>query len=110
MNKPLADYVKLPEFDEYKEWFKDFADLYREDGICQVTWKTLDGPMQHSGMSHRACSQLTRVLSLDFKNEIIIFTHIGHSWNALSPIPTAGRFILNCPPSASSTSILTIPT
>ena len=29
MNKPLADYVKLPEFDEYKEWFKDFADLYR---------------------------------------------------------------------------------
>ena len=80
MNKPLADYVKLPEFDEYKEWFKDFADLYREDGICQVTWKTNDGPMQHSGMSHRACSQLTRVLSLDFKNEIIIFTHIGHSW------------------------------
>ena len=80
MNKPLADYVKLPEFDEYKEWFKDFADLYREDGICQVTWKTLDGPMQHSGMSHRAMSQLTRVLSLDFKNEIIIYTHIGHSW------------------------------
>ena len=36
--------------------------------------------MHHSGMSHRACSQLTRVLSLDFKNEIIIFTHIGHSW------------------------------
>ena len=69
MNKPLADYVKLPEFDEYKEWFKDFADLYREDGICQVTWKTNDGPMHHSGMSHRACSQLTRVLSLDFKNE-----------------------------------------
>ena len=80
MNKPLADYVKLPEFDEYKEWFKAFADLKREDGIVQVTWKTNDGPMHHSGMSHRACSQLTRVLSLDFKNEIIIFTHIGHSW------------------------------
>ena len=49
MGKPLADYVKLPQLDEYKEWFKDFADLYREDGILQVTWKTLDGPMQHSG-------------------------------------------------------------
>ena len=80
MNKPLADYVKLPEFDEYKEWFKNFADLKREDGIVQVTWKTNDGPMHHSGMSHRACSQLTRVLSLDFKNEIIIFTHIGDNW------------------------------
>ena len=38
MGKPLADYVKLPELEEYKEWFKDFADLYREDGILQVTW------------------------------------------------------------------------
>ena len=80
MGTPLADYVKLPELEEYKEWFKDFADLYREDGILQVTWKTNDGPMHHSGMSHRACSQLTRWLSLDTKNEIIIFTHIGDSW------------------------------
>ncbi|GAA6304975.1 hypothetical protein F260042K2_08040 [Flavonifractor plautii] len=80
MGKPMADYVKLPEFDEYKEWFRDFADLKREDGIVQVTWKTLDGPMHHSGMSHRAMSQLTRWLSLDFKNEIIIYTHIGDNW------------------------------
>ena len=63
-NKPMAPYAKLPELEEYKEWFKDFADLYREDGILQVTWKTNDGPMHHSGMSHRAISQLVRVLSL----------------------------------------------
>ena len=78
--KTMAPYAKLPELEEYKEWFKDFADLYREDGILQVTWKTNDGPMHHSGMSHRAIGQLVRVLSLDFKNEIIIFTHIGDSW------------------------------
>ena len=42
-NKPMAPYAKLPELEEYKEWFKDFADLYREDGILQVTWKTNDG-------------------------------------------------------------------
>ena len=80
MAQPLAPYVKLPEFDEYKEWFKAFADLKREDGIVQVTWKTNDGPMHHSGMSHRAISQLTRILSMDWKNEIIIFTHIGDNW------------------------------
>ena len=40
MAKPTADYVKLPQLEEYLEWFKDFADLYREDGILQVTWKT----------------------------------------------------------------------
>ena len=80
MSKPLADYVKLPGFDEYKEWFKAFADLKREDGILQVTWKTNDGPMHHSGMSHRAMSQLTRVISMDWENEIIIYTHIGDNW------------------------------
>ena len=53
-NKPMAPYAKLSELEEYGAWFKDFADLYREDGILQVTWKTNDGPMHHSGMSHRA--------------------------------------------------------
>jgi enoyl-CoA hydratase/carnithine racemase len=77
---PLADYAKLPELEEYGEWFKDFADLYREDGILQVTWKTKDMAMHHSGMSHRAISQLVRMLSMDWKNEIIIFTHLGDSW------------------------------
>ena len=80
MARPLADYVKLPGFDEYKEWFKAFADLKREDGILQVTWKTNDGPMHHSGMAHRAVSQLARILSMDWENEIIIFTHIGDNW------------------------------
>lgn len=59
MGKPLADYVKLPEFDEYKEWFKAFADLKREDGIVQVTWKTNDGPMHHSGMGPSRVFQVT---------------------------------------------------
>ncbi len=77
---PLADYVKLPELDVYGEWFKDFADLYREDGILQVTWKTKDMAMHHSGMSHRAIPQLVRILSMDWKNEIIIFTHLGDNW------------------------------
>ena len=36
-NKPLADYVKLPTFDEYKEWFKAFADLKREDGTHRAS-------------------------------------------------------------------------
>ena len=80
MSRPLADYVQLPKFEEYKEWFKNFADMKREDGILQITWKTNDGPMHHSGMSHRAMSQLTRVVSMDTENEIIIYTHIGDNW------------------------------
>ena len=40
MKDIMADYVKLPELEEYREWFKDHFDLYREDGILQVTMKT----------------------------------------------------------------------
>ena len=80
MGKPMADYVKLPELEEYSKWFADFADLYREDGILQVTWKTKDMPMHHSGMSHRAIGQLARIIGMDTKNEIIIFTHLGDNW------------------------------
>ena len=80
MGKPMADYAKLPELEEYGAWFKDFADLYREDGILQVTWKTLDMPMHHSGMAHRAVGQLARMIGMDMKNEIVIFTMLGDNW------------------------------
>ena len=73
MGKPLADYVKLPELEEYKEWFKNFADLHREDGILQVTWKTNDGPMHHSGMSHWCvcCPWIIR-MKLSFLRTLVI--------------------------------------
>ncbi len=86
MTNPMADYVKLPGLEEYSQWFKNFADLKREDGILQVTWKTNDGPMYWSGMAHRAASQLMRVISMDHKNEIIIFTHYGDNWMQESDI------------------------
>lgn len=31
MRDIMADYVKLPELEEYKEWFKDHFDLYRDE-------------------------------------------------------------------------------
>ena len=40
MATPMVPYVELPKFDEYKEWFKDYFDLRREDGILEVTMKT----------------------------------------------------------------------
>ena len=65
MGKPMADYVKLPEFDEYKEWFRDFADLKREDGIVQVTWKTLAGPMKLHDVSDTL--KATGFTSIEYK-------------------------------------------
>ncbi len=79
-NKPMCDYVKLPEFEEYKEWFKDFFDMKREDGILEVCMKSKDGPMYWSGAAHRAMSQLSRIISMDHENEILIWTHKGENW------------------------------
>lgn len=76
----MVDYVKIPDLEEYREWFKDHFDLYREDGILQVTMKTGDHKMYWSGAAHRAMSQLARIISMDYENEIIIWTHFGDEW------------------------------
>jgi len=78
--KPMVEYAEIPKFEEYKKWFKDHFDLERRDGILQVTMKTADGPMHWSGSAHRAMSQLTRIISLDHENEILIWTHKGPNW------------------------------
>ncbi len=80
MAEPMVPYVKLPSFEECQEMFKDYFDLKREDGILQVTMKTGDKPMHWSGGAHRAMSQLSRMISLDHDNEIIIWTHKGDNW------------------------------
>lgn len=80
MAKSLADYAKLPKFEEYKEFFKEHLALKREDGILQVTMHTNGGKMYWSGASHRAMSQLVRFISMDPENEVLIWTHTGPEW------------------------------
>ena len=92
MGKPMVDYVKLPKFDEYKEWFKDHIGMKREDGILEVTMKTGDKPMHWSGAAHRAMSQLVRIISMDHDNEIMIWTHMGPDWMKDSDVNGWGRY------------------
>ncbi len=73
MGKIMADYVHLPKFDEYKEWFKDHFELYREDGILQVTMHTNGHEMCWSGANHRAMSQLSHTIGADPENEETAF-------------------------------------
>ena len=78
--KAMVDYAHVPTLEEYSEWFKDHFDFYREDGILQVTMKTADHEMYWSGAAHRAMSQCMRIISMDYENEIIIWTHKGDYW------------------------------
>ena len=59
-NKPMAPYAKLPELEEYKEWFKDFADLYREDGIASGNMEDKRwpyAPQRYVSSCHRSVSK-----------------------------------------------------
>lgn len=76
----LADYVKMPTFEEYKEMFKNHFDLKREDGILQVTMQTNGDVMRWSGAAHKAMAQLMTFISLDPENEVLIWTHQGPEW------------------------------
>ncbi len=75
-----APYVELPKFEEYKEWFGPYFELRREDGILEVTMQNNGGKMYWSGGAHRAMSELTRIISLDHENEVLIWTHKGPEW------------------------------
>ena len=84
-SKQMAPYVELPKLSEYKEWFKDYVDLERADegidkGILKVCLKTCDHKPYWSGGMHRAMGQLSRVLSMDHENEVIIWTTKSENW------------------------------
>ncbi|MCB1490228.1 MAG: enoyl-CoA hydratase/isomerase family protein, partial [Rhodobiaceae bacterium] len=71
----LQQFVPTPEFDEYKEAFKDFFKMTRrDDGVLLVEAHTLGGPIQLSVENHRALGQMLKVVGADPKNEIMILT------------------------------------
>ncbi|KAA9005730.1 enoyl-CoA hydratase/isomerase family protein [Histidinibacterium aquaticum] len=77
----LQKFVPTPEFEEYKEAFKDFFRLTRrDDGVILVEAHTLGGPIQLSVENHRALGQMLKVIGADPKNEIMILTGSGEEF------------------------------
>lgn len=74
----LQQFVPTPDFDEYKEVYKDFFKLTRrEDGVLLCEAHTNGGPIQLSVENHRALGQMLKVIGADPKNEILILTGSG---------------------------------
>jgi enoyl-CoA hydratase/carnithine racemase len=77
----LTSFVPTPEFDEYKERFKEHYKLERrEDGVILVQAHTRGGPIQLSVENHRSLGQLLKTIGADPKNEIMIFTGTGNEF------------------------------
>lgn len=77
----LQNFVPTPEFEEYKETFKDFFAMERrDDGVILVQAHTLGGPIQLSVQNHRALGQMLKVVGADPKNELMILTGSGEEF------------------------------
>lgn len=77
----LQSFVQNPEFETYKELFKDNYKLTRrEDGVILAEAHTKGGPIQLSVENHRSVGQLFRAIGSDPKNEVMIFTGTGRTF------------------------------
>lgn len=83
----LTSFVPTPDFNEYKEQYKEHYKLERRaDGVILVQAHTLDGPVQLSVENHRTVGQVFKTIGADPKNELMIFTGTGDEFQlALDP-------------------------
>ncbi|HYL96125.1 MAG TPA: hypothetical protein VET69_10000, partial [Terriglobales bacterium] len=71
-------FIRTPEFEEYKERFKEHYKMERrEDGVLLVQAHTRGGPIQLSVENHRSLGQMLKTIGADPKNEILILTGSG---------------------------------
>ena len=71
-------FIRTPEFEEYKERFKEHYKMERrEDGVLLVQAHTRGGPIQLSVENHRSLGQMLKIIGADPKNEILILTGSG---------------------------------
>lgn len=77
----LTNYVNWPNFEEYKELFKEhFKMEKRDDGVLLVQMHTLGKDQLWSMELHNAIGKMWRTVGSDSSVECIIFTGTGKSW------------------------------
>jgi enoyl-CoA hydratase/carnithine racemase len=76
-----VSFVPSPEFEVYKEQFKEhFMLSRREDGVVLAQAHTNRGPVKLSVENHKAFGQMFQVIGADPKNELVIFTGTGEDF------------------------------
>jgi enoyl-CoA hydratase/carnithine racemase len=77
----LTNFVPTPDFNEYRERFKEHYKLERrDDGVILVQAHTKGGPVQLSVENHRSVGQLFKTIGADPKNEVMIYTGTGNDF------------------------------
>ncbi|MEV0290531.1 enoyl-CoA hydratase/isomerase family protein [Kribbella sp. NPDC050820] len=76
----LQEFIPTPRFDDYREKFRDFFHLERENGVVVAAAHTAGGPIQLSVQNHRALGQMLKTLGADPENEVLILTGTGEDF------------------------------
>ncbi|MTD55113.1 enoyl-CoA hydratase/isomerase family protein [Amycolatopsis pithecellobii] len=77
----LQEFLPTPEFDEYKEHFKDFFLLdRRDDGVLFARAHTRGDSVKLSVENHRALGQFLKTVGADPENELLVLTGSGRDW------------------------------
>ncbi|WP_207974620.1 enoyl-CoA hydratase/isomerase family protein [Parafrankia sp. BMG5.11] len=76
----LQEFIPTPTFEDYRESFRDFFDLQRDDGVVAAAAHTVGGPIQLSVQNHRALGQILKTLGADPENEVLILTGSGEEF------------------------------
>jgi len=78
----LAKFVSRPNFEEYKEQFKDNFIMERKNGVIMLRMHTNNGPIVWTHQAHTAMGQAWHVIGNDPENEVMILTSTGSFWIA----------------------------
>jgi len=80
MKSILFNCVKPVPFEEYKEMFKDWFILKREDGIIEVQMHTNGGPGLWTYGMHKGLGMLPKIIAQDNENGVMIITGTNDVW------------------------------
>ncbi len=77
----LQQFLPTPDFDEYRERFKDYFRLTRRaDGVLLAEAHTAGDSIQLSVQNHRALGQVLKTIGADPRNELLILTGSGEDF------------------------------
>jgi len=69
-----------PQFEDYKEKYKDYIAMERTDGVITLRMHTLGGPVIWGLEMHHALSQVWRDVGNDPENDVMILTSTDPYW------------------------------
>lgn len=75
-----SNFVTRPQFDDYKEKYKDYIAMERKDGVIVLRMHTLGGPVIWGMEMHNALSQVWRDVGNDPENDLMILTSTDPYW------------------------------